>query len=135
MKPDDAIKADEEIYRAVKRSFPSCIDEINHKVKSALFKDNNGVSVDRQGNRTRAESQQAMRAYFQQRLKAIALLYGKDINQANVKPFSAPTTGNLFHVELFADANKGPITQLQALQLADAAELIEWHDEVDWIVS
>lgn len=126
------VRPGEEVYRAVKRSKPSCIDEKRGRVTSALFKDEQGVSVDRQGGRTRRASTEAMQKYFQARLKAVAMVQGKDIADAHVQPIPAPSVENAYHMELFADMERTPVTQLQALQLADAASIILWEKGVAW---
>lgn len=51
---DKTVVRSEILYRAVKRSQPDTIDE-HGKPTPALFKDDNGVSVDRDGDRFEPE--------------------------------------------------------------------------------
>lgn len=132
MNPTAALGSTEEVYRIVKRSQRFYVDEINHQVNTAFFKKEPGASVDRQGDRTREAAQEALQQQFQNRLKGIAMVYGDDIEKANVVAIPAPSPADIYHMELYGDQNQHPINLKQAYALAKAAHIIKWRDDVAW---
>ena len=69
---DIEVKENENLYRAVKRSNPDYIIGKN-KVSSAMFKDESGVSVSRDGGRSEKEVISSFKdsPFWSKRLKAI----------------------------------------------------------------
>ena len=67
---NNIVTRDECLYRAVKRSQPSTIDSTGRPT-SALFKQDNGVSVDRDGQRDEQLIIDTVKANFQKRFKGL----------------------------------------------------------------
>jgi hypothetical protein len=125
--------SDELLYRGIKRSQPSTVRPDGRRVTSALFKDANGVSVDRMGGRTEQAVIVQMKEFFQSRLKGVARLKEQAVMQAEACALPAPTDKNPYHAEIYANIKKQPLTNLQCLKLADACTLIFLDEKVQWI--
>ena len=129
--PGDIVKGSESLYRVVKRSRPDCITA-NNRVSPALFKDTNGVSVDRDGGRNEGDIVRFItEVTFPKRTKAIASLYASNCYDAGAKVKAAPSEVNPYHANIYLDSDeeKG---NLQALQLADTCQLIYFAEDVKW---
>lgn len=116
------------MYRVVKRSQPDTIDE-HGKPTSALFKDDNGVSVDRDGERSEPEVVDRFKNFFGQRFKGLVRV-GADVcidnNMAVI-----PDHG--YHAEIFDDFQKTPLSQLKALILADSCRVVTFENNIAWV--
>lgn len=116
------------LYRMVKRSQPDTIDKYG-KPTSALFKDDKGVSVDRDGGRDESEVIDRFKHDFGPRFKGLVRV-GADVcidNDMAVIP------DHDYHAEIFDDFEKTPLSPLKALILADACKLIAFENTVAWI--
>lgn len=116
------------LYRVVKRSQPDTIDE-HGKPTSALFKDDSGVSVDRDGGRSEPEVVDRFKNFFGQRFKGLVRV-GADVcidnNMAVI-----PDDG--YHAEIFDDFQKTPLSQLKALILADSCRVVTFENNIAWV--
>ena len=129
---NNIVTRDECLYRAVKRSQPSTIDSTGRPT-SALFKQDNGVSVDRGGQRDEQLIIDTVKANFQKRFKGLVSV-GADIcidNSMAVIP--APSSSNIYHAEIFENEQKSPLSQLKALILADSAKVVVLDNSVEWV--
>ena len=131
------VEIDEPLLRAIKRSQPDVIDS-KGRVTSACFKNERrakglndpGISVDRQDNRTMEEATEFLSEKLFPRLRGIARIYAGEVIEAKAVVLPSPTSSDEYHAEIFGNAAKEALTNLQALQLADACEL-QWVDE-EW---
>jgi len=116
------------LYRVVKRSQPATIDELGNPT-SALFKQDDGVSVDRDGGRLETEIIDRFKGCFGQRFKGLVRI-GADVcidNDIAVIPDHG------YHAEIFDDYQKTPLSQLKALILADSCKVVAFESTVDWV--
>ncbi len=125
---DKTIGRSEILYRVVKRSRPDTLDE-HGKPTSALFKDDNGVSVDRDGGRSEPEVVDRFKNFFGQRFKGLVRV-GADVcidnNMAVISDVG-------YHAEIFDDFQKTPLSQLKALILADSCEVVTFENNIAWV--
>ena len=125
---DKTIGRSEILYRVIKRSQPDTIDE-HGKPTSALFKDDNGVSVDRDGGRSEPEVVDRFKNSFGQRFKGLVRV-GSDVcidNNMAVIP------DNGYHAQIFDDFQKTPLSQLNALILADSCGIVTFENNIVWV--
>ena len=119
------------LYRVIKRSQPDSMDE-EGRPTSALFKQENGVSVDRDGKRNEEAIIETFRERFDKRFKGLVKV-GADICIDNDITVIPETSSNIYHAEIFENVDKDPIGQLKALILADQAEVVIYESEVKWV--
>ena len=127
---------DENFYRAVKRSEPSVIRS-DGKPSSALFKNQCskngiGISVDCKDGRNIDEVKSAMIQFFTPRLKAIFQFGINDVKNSKVTVLRSPSAVNQHHAEVYKNIAKEPLSNLQALMLAEACEKVYWNDGCEW---
>lgn len=125
---DKTVARSETLYRAVKRSQPSTIDE-HGKPTPALFKQDNGVSVDRDGGRLECEIIDCFKERFGQRFKGL-FCFGADVcidNNIAIIP------DHDYHAEIFDDFQKTPLSQLKALILADSCRAVTFESNIAWV--
>lgn len=125
---DKKVVGTEKLYRAVKRSQPNTIDEYG-KPTSALFKDDNGVSVDRDGSRLEDEIIGCFKQRFGPRFKALFRFGANICFDNNIAVI--PDYG--YHAELFDDCQKKPLSQLKALILADSCSAVTFESNTAWV--
>lgn len=126
------IQSQEELYRAVKRSKPNWL-EGNHIPSSAMFKDANGVSVDRDGGRDEEEIIRFMREVsLPKRVKGIVKLSVAECLNAGTNVQPAPSEINPFHANIFLDSTDIRKQNIQALRLARASKLIFFDETKEW---
>lgn len=130
----EPIDENEKLYRAIKRSKPSWLDL--GKPSSAMFKDDDGVSVDRDGGRNLSEVIDFMETgIFKKRLKGVCCLNAKECicEPVNAYVCADATEGNPYHALIFSNENKEGLSSIQALQLADLCELVYLNEEMEWV--
>lgn len=124
-------QSQEGFYRVIKRSKPNWICS-DGTISSAMFKDSEGVSMDRQKDRTEQQCIQAIEKYFGSRTKGVAKLIRCSIDDATVYIYPAYTEMNPYHVELYGTAEKTPVSNLQALRLAQSCKLLYLKEQPAW---
>lgn len=132
MKLPDNISDVEKLYRVIKRSKPEWLSE-NNTVSPALFKDPEGISVDRDGGRDESDIILFIEKSFDGRAKAIGRVDSKICLDLGAELIADPIDNNDYHALIFLDKNDEKRRNIQALQLADSCRLIHCFDNVDWI--
>lgn len=129
-----SVQRNEKLYRIVKRSKPDTLDAKGHPT-SALFKDDVGVSVDRDGGRTEDRVLLDFRARFEKRFKALVRIYAAVCFDNEMVVCPAPSMNNIFHAEIY-DAldieRQKPLSQLEALILADQSVVVAFDENIAW---
>ena len=103
----------------IKRSQPDAMDE-NGYPTSALFKQENGVSVDRDGRREEEEVIKKFKDRFDKRFKGLVKV-GAEVCIDNNMAVIPETSNNIYHAEIFDNEDKAPLGNLKALILADSS--------------
>ena len=128
---EEAVQRNEMLYRVIKRSQPDTMDNDGHPT-SALFKQEDGVSVDRDGERDEQDSIRAFKERFGKRYKGLVRV-GANICIDNNMAVIPETSSNIYHAEIFENLERDPLGQLKALILADKSEVVTYEPEVDWV--
>ena len=128
---EETVQRNELLYRVIKRSQPDSMNE-KGRPTSALFKQENGVSVDRDGKRNEVAIIETFKARFDKRFKGLVKV-GADICIDNDIVVIPETSSNIYHAELFENVDKDPLVQLKALILADQSEVVIYEPEVKWV--
>ena len=119
------------LYRVIKRSRPDCINS-KGEVSPALFKDKDGVSVDRDGDRTETEVISfIIENTFPKRAKAVTMVSAKLCFEIELVVEPAPSLVNPFHANIFMDADENK-RNIQALKLADNCRLVYYDPDMEW---
>ena len=130
----DNVGDDETLYRVIKRSRPDCVTK-NNGISPALFKDPNGVSVDRDGGRSEDDIiRYIVDSTFEKRAKAIVSLVSAVCFEIGVDIIPAPSVLNPFHANIFLNDNE-QIGNLQALQLADRCKIVYYNSAMEWTIA
>ena len=126
------IQANEQLYRAVKRSKPDWLDD-NNRPTSAMFKDANGVSVDRDCAREEPEIINFMcDVSLPKRVKGIVRLSASECFETGAKVKAAPSEINPYHANILLDAADIRRYNIQALKLARASKLVFFDETKEW---
>lgn len=120
----------EKLYRVIKRSQPDSMQP-NGRPSSGLFKQKNGVSVDRDGCRTESEIIQTFRERFTKRYKGLVRV-GANICLDNDMAVIPDDSENIYHAEIFNDTARTPLSSINALKLADASYVVQYDISVQW---
>lgn len=127
----EKVQKTEQLYRVVKRSQPDALNA-EEKPTSALFKQDDGVSVDRDGGRLEVIIIDRFKKSFNTRYKGLTKVAAKVCLENDMAVIPAPTE-NSYHAEIFENVDKEPLSQLKALILADNAEVIDYEPKVKWV--
>ena len=129
---DNSVQINEQLHRAVKRSKPDWLD-VQNRPTSAMFKDDNGVSVDRDGGREECDIIEFMRTIsLPRRVKGIARLSAEACFQAGCDVKPASSDKNPYHANIFLDSSDIHKQNIQALKLARVSEIIFLDDKMEW---
>lgn len=128
---EETVQKNEMLYRVIKRSQPDSMDE-RGRPTSALFKQDNGVSVDRDGERDEEVIIKTFRNRFDKRFKGLVKV-GAGVCIDNNMTIIPETSSNIYHAEIFENVDKDPLGQLKALILADSSEVVTYEPEVKWV--
>lgn len=128
---EETVQRNELLYRVIKRSQPDSMDE-KGRPTSALFKQDNGVSVDRDGDRSEEVIIQTFKERFDRRFKGLVKV-GADVCIDNNMAVIPETSSNAYHAEIFENEDKVPLGQLKALILADSSDVVVYESEVKWV--
>jgi len=131
MKLNDEIVGDEDLYRVIKRSKPGWLDY--GKPTSAMFRDENGVSVDRDGGRTMSEIRMELMNQFGKRLKGAVVVKAQRCFDVGALVKADPSRMNPFHANIWLDLENKKREMLQAYQLASASKVVFIDESVDWV--
>ena len=124
-----------ELYRIIKRSKPDTIKRRNGKVigiSSALFKDEEGVSVDQKKERSENEAINGLKNFFGSRLKGVVSLLESDVADAEAVLIPKPSKNLPYHAEIHKNYDEILLDDVQALQLADSCNLILFDEDLAW---
>ena len=128
------------LYRAIKRSCPPEYVTFNlngePEISSALFKDENGVSVSKQMQRTEEDVISHLKNKLstnagRTRLKGAVKLSENDVIKAGAIVVDTPDSSDRFHAEIHKNSNEKLLSNLQMLQLADCCQLCYWNNHME----
>lgn len=122
---NEIVARDETLYRVVKRSCPDAISEDGFPTP-ALFKDDAGVSVGRDGGRDESDILNSFRSTFKMRFRGLVKVYAAvclDYKMAVIPE----TEFDDYHAAIYNDTLKTPLSPLNALILADAAKVVVYE--------
>ena len=128
---EETVQRNELLYRVIKRSQPDSMDD-KGRPTSALFKQDNGVSVDRDGDRKEEVIIKTFKDRFDIRFKGL-IKVGANICIDNDMAVIPETSSNVYHAEIFENENKDPLGQFSALILADNSDVVVFEPEVKWV--
>lgn len=129
---NDVVTCEETLYRVIKRSQPSALDE-DGKPTSALFKQENGVSVSRDGGRSLPNILAALHEKFAPRDKGvISVGAGVCISYHMAVIPDMDNKADPYHANIFDNFDRDPVSQLHALILADNAVIVTYDPEKPW---
>ena len=129
---DKVVTRNEMLYRVVKRSQPDSMNA-DGQPTSALFKQEDGVSVDRDGERDEEEIVNTFRTRFTKRFKGLVRV-SAGVCIDNCMAVIPEDENNKYHVEIFENFEKTPLSSLNALILADCARVVIYAPSVQWSV-
>lgn len=128
---EEKVQRNELLYRGIKRSQPDTIDE-KGRPTSALFKQDDGVSVDRDGDRSEEVIIKTFKERFDRRFKGLVKV-GANVCIDNNMAVIPETSYNEYHAEIFENEDKVPLGQLNALILADSSDVVVYESEIKWV--
>lgn len=120
---DKTIKPEERLYRAV---LPSILwDDEEGRFSTALFKDKNGASVDRQGNRNEATICSDFRNKFKGKdLKGVVYVYAEFCNELPSYLVYKPLEDDDYHSEIHDSENKKLLSKSKLKKLAQNCKMV-----------
>lgn len=113
----------EKLYRAI-IPIDAFWDEENNRPTSGAFKDNKGLSVDRQGNRNNIEAVQTLLKSKRQDSKIVSINI-QDCKSVPVFPIYKPLNDNVYHSEIHDSQEKIGISGSKCKKLSLAVKLEE----------
>ena len=115
---------DERLYRMVKKSDPDAF--INGKPTAALFMDENGASVDRDGGRTENEIIENFKWRFRKKddYGTAVKIGAGECREIGTYPNPVGNKKNKYHAEIWESESEQLISLLKALQLAQKCKEI-----------
>lgn len=110
------------LYRAIPDNPNMWKPEIN-RPSSAIFKDERGVSVDRDGGR----SEQQIIDDFQNRWpdRGIVSILTKTCREIGTEPIAKPEEDNIYHAEIFDNDGSPKIKRSKLKKMRDAAIVVK----------
>jgi hypothetical protein len=120
------IKDEEYLYRRIILN-PNFWDFDNNKPTSAVFKDSNGVSVDRQSNRNDIEIIDTFRKYP---IRAVVKIQTITCRSIETFPIYKPIEENIYHTEIHDSPDKIQISSSKAKKLRDNIEIVYKNSEL-----
>lgn len=128
---EETVQRNELLYRVIKRSQPDSMDA-KGRPTSALFKQADGVSVDRDGERKEEVIIKTFKERFDRRFKGLVKV-GANVCIDNNMAVIPEISSSKYHAEIFENEDRVPLGQLKALILADSSEVVVYESEVNWI--
>lgn len=119
------ISSEEKLFRNV-ITHPDFWKKAEGKPSSAVFKDSNGVSVDRDGGRDREAIVSSFQEKFgNENIKAIVLVKADFcIEEVNTHLLYSPVEDNPYHAEIYGSPQLNPLTKGQARKLANNCTIV-----------
>jgi hypothetical protein len=117
---EEYIENNEFLYRRVILN-PNFWDFENNRPSSAIYKDSNGVSVDRQHNRS---DKDIIEQYKEYPIRAIAKVLTATCRNIETYPIYKPVSDNIYHCEILDAIDKVQISGSKAKKLRDNSEII-----------
>lgn len=114
------ILSHEKLFRAIKRSTPVLWDNEKNKPSSAAFKDSNGVSVDRDADRSNDQIKESFSLRFggEGNIRSVIYVLASTCLNHDINVEASPLPDNEFHAEIFRSADNRPLSNSQAKYLA-----------------
>ena len=128
---EEIVQSNEKLYRLIKRSQPDSMAE--GKPTSALFKQEDGVSVDRDGERAEENIINTFKERFDKRYKGLVRVNAGVCLEHEMAVIPAASSANKYHAEIYDNMNKDPLGSLKALILADKSKVVDYETEVKWV--
>lgn len=120
----DRIESHEVLFRAA--SFTPNMWKVNEdRASSALFKDSNGASIDRDDGRSEVECCSFMEDPVNFQIKAIVSVTGQQCLDIGVLPIPKPLEENPFHAEIHDSQTKVTIGSGKATRLAKICRVVK----------
>jgi len=113
------LSEDEKLYRGVLEQF---WDYQNDRPSSALFKDSNGVSVDRCNGRRPEDCVKDLNS--RRSFPRVASISVRDVTHVGAISIYAPVANNPYHCEIYDDSEKNKIGAKKAKLLRDLIEKV-----------
>ncbi len=117
---------DERLYRMVTNN-PNMFVVNENRITSAVFKDSNGCSVDRQGGRTDEDACSFLADSHKDNpygIKAIAVVTIQQCEEIKAIVLPKPLDTNMYHCEIHRNDSNSELTSGQARRLSQGAHLI-----------
>lgn len=112
----DVIENHEILYRTVKKSYPDAF--INNMPSPALFMDESGLSVDRDGGREENKIIEKFKARFKDDYGGAVSVRASECRTIGTQPIAKPSKSNKYHAEIHESEDVVKISQLKALRLS-----------------
>lgn len=116
---DTKINDSERLYKAIKKSIPAQWNERLDQPTSAAFKDSQGVSVDRKGDRSDREIIYSFKERFE--LRSVISITAQQCRDQRAYPIAKPLSDNTYHAEIHRSPDKIMLTPGQAKRLSRLA--------------
>jgi hypothetical protein len=117
---EEEIDDSEYLYRRVILN-PSFWDSEKKLPTSAIFKDSNGVSVDRQGERSQKD---IIRDALKYPLKALVHVKTEKCRELDTVPVYKPVEDNMYHSEIHDSIDKVRLSSSKAKRLRDNCKVV-----------
>lgn len=119
------IEDTEILYRVVRESDPDGF--ISGKPTAALFMDERGVSVDRDGERTENEIIKTFKARFGRRndYKTAVKITAKECRDVETYPNPTGNKKNIYHAEIWESKDEKVISLFKAIKLAQLCREVQ----------
>lgn len=118
------IEDEEILYRAIKESYPDALTQ-DGLPTAALFLDEKGLSVERDGEREEAIIIQALKDKFpENEYHACVKISALTCRQIETYPIPTHNKKNIYHAEIHDSPEKKQIDILKAIQLAHLCQLV-----------
>jgi len=120
---DDIVENDERLFRAIKPR-PDFWSTSDNRLSSAFFKDSQGVSVDRNGDREQDEVNNFFKSRFEN-LKGLALVYASKCLEIKCRLIPKQEVDNPFHAHIEGETEI-KLKDSQARSIAKNCTFIEF---------
>lgn len=119
----DPIRNDEVLYRNVIMN-PDFWKKKNGRPSSAVFKDSNGVSVDRDGAREEAVIVERFKSRFEGNVKAVVSVNAGYCREISTHLLPSPTSDNPYHAEIHDSTTEKRLRSGKAKKLSKICNIV-----------